>query len=98
MKAASFLASSHFCKFVGNFFPDENNGNVQQRGTAMPNDASFKILTTTEAAKLLNRKPQTLRKWACHENGPIKPLRVNGRLAWKAQDIRALIHGGDDAN
>lgn len=64
----------------------------------MPNDASFEILTTTKAAKLLNRKPQTLRKWACYENGPIKPLRINGRLAWKAQDIHALINGGDDAN
>jgi hypothetical protein len=28
-----------------------------------------KAVSTAEAALLLNRKPQTLRKWACHENG-----------------------------
>lgn len=62
----------------------------------MPNDASIEIFTTAEAAIRLNRKPQTLRKWACYENGPIKPVRIKGRLAWKGQDIRVLIHGGDD--
>lgn len=49
------------------------------------------IVTTLEAANLLNRKPQTLRKWACLESGPIRPLRINGRLAWRLADIQALI-------
>ena len=49
---------------------------------------------TVAAAFYLNRKPQTLRVWACFENGPIKPLRVNGRLAWKVQDIKELMGAG----
>jgi hypothetical protein len=51
------------------------------------------VLTTDEAAAALNRKPQTLRKWACLANGPLHPVRINGRLAWKVSDIRALLEG-----
>lgn len=51
------------------------------------------ILSTSNAAEILNRKPQTLRKWACLENGPILPIRVNGRLGWRVEDIRRLIDG-----
>lgn len=43
---------------------------------------------TATAAYYLNRRPQTLRKWACHENGPIKPLRVYGRLAWSVSELK----------
>lgn len=50
-------------------------------------------LPTNEAAAALNRAPQTLRKWACHEDGPIRPVRVNGRLAWHIADIRKLLNG-----
>jgi len=49
---------------------------------------------TDTAAYHLNRKPQTLRAWACLENGPIRPLRINGRLAWRVADIRRLLDGG----
>jgi len=52
------------------------------------------VLTTTVAEAALNRKPQTLRKWACLENGPIRPVRINGRLAWRVSDIQALLSGG----
>ncbi len=51
---------------------------------------------TEEAAHHLNRKPQTLRIWACYENGPLHPIRLNGRLAWSVTEIRALL-GGDHA-
>ena len=51
-------------------------------------------LTTNEAAQAINRKPQTLRKWASTEEGPITPLRLNGRLAWRVSDLRALLEGG----
>ncbi len=50
-------------------------------------------LPTSEAARHLNRSPQTLRLWACHENGPLRPLRMHGRLAWRTADIRALLNG-----
>ncbi len=52
------------------------------------------VLPTNEAAMIMNRRPQTLRKWACLENGPIRPVRINGRLAWKVADIRTLLNGG----
>lgn len=54
-------------------------------------------LTTDEAAFHLNRKSQTLRVWACLENGPIRPVaRINRRLAWSVADIRLLLDGGAD--
>ena len=46
---------------------------------------------TAAAAYYLNRRPQTLRVWACREDGPIRPLRVNGRLAWRVADIKAVM-------
>lgn len=46
---------------------------------------------TAAAAYYLNREPQTMRTWACFENGPIKPIRVNGRLAWPVADLRRLL-------
>jgi hypothetical protein len=57
----------------------------QETRSAIPTDAT---------AFHLSRKPQTLRAWACLENGPIRPIRINGRLAWKVADIRALLNGG----
>lgn len=49
-------------------------------------------LPTPEAALHLNRAQQTLRLWAMRENGPIRPIRVNGRLAWPVAEIRKLLH------
>lgn len=54
----------------------------------------IKTVTTSVAAKLLNRRPQTLRKWACLENGPIRPIRIYGRLAWRVDDLQNLLNGG----
>lgn len=52
------------------------------------------VLPTNEAAAAINRAPQTLRKWACLENGPIRPIRINGRLAWRVSDLQLLLSGG----
>lgn len=52
------------------------------------------VLSTEEAATAINRRPQTLRKWACLENGPIRPVRINGRLAWRVSDLEQLLTGG----
>lgn len=52
-------------------------------------------LTTEEAAHYLNRKPQTLRSWAsAMPSGVPRPIRINGRLAWKVSDIKSLLEGG----
>ena len=50
-------------------------------------------LTTNEASFVINRADQTLRKWACLENGPIRPVRINGRLAWRVSDLQKLLAG-----
>ena len=51
-------------------------------------------ITTEEAALVLNRKVQTLRKWSCEKNGPILPVRVFHRLLWSVQEIASLLQEG----
>ncbi len=46
---------------------------------------------TAAAAYYLNRKEQTLRGWACLENGPLRPVRVHGRLAWPVSEIKRVL-------
>jgi hypothetical protein len=48
---------------------------------------------THAAAYYLNRRPQTLRGWACAETFPegLRPVRLNGRLAWPVAGIRAVL-------
>ena len=48
-------------------------------------------LPTSEAAVHLNRREQTLRMWACLEIGPIRPIRINGRLAWPVDQLKSLL-------
>jgi hypothetical protein len=49
------------------------------------------MVDTTCAAWHLNRRPQTLRCWAAYENGPLRPARINGRLAWSTAELRHLL-------
>ena len=47
---------------------------------------------TDQAAYYLNRQSQTLRAWSCLQPaGGIRPLKINGRLAWRTDDIRKLL-------
>lgn len=46
---------------------------------------------TPQAAFYLNRSNCTLRTWACKENGPLRPLKISGRLAWPVSEIRRLL-------
>jgi hypothetical protein len=46
---------------------------------------------TVAAAFYLNRKPQTLRSWACNEDGPMRPMRINGRLAWPVVELQRIL-------
>ena len=51
---------------------------------------------TNAAAYYLNRRPQTLRGWHCHGQFPIdglRPLVLNGRLAWSVAAIKAVMGG-----
>jgi hypothetical protein len=49
------------------------------------------VIPTAEAAAHLNRAQQTLWLWACKESGPIRPVRVMGRLAWRVADIKQVL-------
>lgn len=51
------------------------------------------VLPTAPAAEAINRRPQTLRKWACSGTGPIRPVRIGGRLHWRVSDLAALLAG-----
>lgn len=55
-------------------------------------DVHLPSLDTATAAAYLNRQPQTLRVWACLENGPLRPIRIHGRLAWPTDEVRRLLH------
>jgi hypothetical protein len=48
-------------------------------------------LPTHEAAFHLNLASQTMRIYACKENGPLVPIRICGRLHWRTDDIRRLL-------
>jgi hypothetical protein len=48
-------------------------------------------IPTAPAAYYLSRQQQTLRLWAMRENGPIRPLRVHGRLLWPTAELRRLL-------
>lgn len=55
---------------------------AQETRTHLPTDA---------AAHHLNRSSQTLRMWACHDIGPIRPTRINGRLSWPVSELRRIL-------
>ena len=51
-------------------------------------------VATAAAAHYLHLAAQTLRIYACKESGPLRPVRISGRLHWKTEDIRRLLSGG----
>jgi len=46
---------------------------------------------TAAAAFYLMRQQQTLRSWACNSDGPLHPMRINGRLAWSVAELRKVL-------
>ncbi len=55
-------------------------------------DETRVALPTSEAAFHLNRAQQTLRLWAMQDGtGPIRPMRINGRLAWPVAELKKLL-------
>ncbi|MEB0112789.1 hypothetical protein QN397_15635 [Variovorax sp. RTB1] len=54
-------------------------------------DVNRPTVPTNQAGYYLDRRPQTLRGWACKEDGPFRPMRINGRLAWPVADIKRLL-------
>lgn len=58
-------------------------------------DDDEQFATTSEAAAFLKFEPQTLRRWACRQVGPIQPLRIGKRLRWRWADLRKLAEVGE---
>lgn len=46
---------------------------------------------TDQAGYYLDRSPQTMRGWSCRNDGPLRPLRINGRLAWPVSELRRVL-------
>lgn len=60
----------------------------------VPLDQESRTVVPTDcAAHHINRKPQTLRGWACKGRGPLNPVRLHGRLGWKVADLVRLVGG-----
>lgn len=60
--------------------------------TFVPLELETRVAVETACAAFhLLRAEQTLRIWACKENGPVRPTRINGRLAWKVADLKRVL-------
>jgi len=70
---------------------DARRAATQPRSFAPLESVTSPAVDTASAAHYLNRRPQTLRGWACHEDGPLLPIRINGRLAWQVADLRRVL-------
>lgn len=46
---------------------------------------------TAACSFYLQKAQQTLRIYACRENGPLRPIRVGAHLHWRTADIRRLL-------
>lgn len=51
------------------------------------------VVDTATAAHWLLRQQQTMRAWASSEREPLRPIRINGRLAWSVAEIKRLLGG-----
>lgn len=69
---------------------DSQGGDPDARFVPLEREERVSVDTETAAHHLV-RRPQTLRIWACKENGPLRPVRVHGRLMWQVADIRRLL-------
>jgi len=49
------------------------------------------VLTTREAAQALGMHPQTLRDWSASGSGPIRPVKIGGRLGWPVEEVSQLV-------
>lgn len=56
------------------------------------NEVTAPNVSTRHAAYYLGRRPGTLRNWSTEQvSAPLRPRRINGRLAWPVTEIRALV-------
>lgn len=74
---------------------EPGRANATRTNTFPPIDTEVRShVNTVCAAFHLMRTPQTLRSWACYENGPLRPSRAGHRLYWAVADIKRVLAGG----
>lgn len=72
--------------------PERDDMETKQAKQFQPLECETRTAVETDCAAFhLTRKSQTLRGWACLENGPLRPLRINGRLAWPVAELRRCL-------
>lgn len=49
------------------------------------------LLSTREAAFILNLNEQTLYRWSCYQCGPIQPVHIGRSIKWRVIDIRRFL-------
>jgi hypothetical protein len=92
MVANEFQPHAHPIPNAAKLAKMEKGSRVRVGATFLPLEQITRPnLTTEEAAFYLNRAQQTLRLWACSEDGWLRPLRVNGRLAWPVAELRRVL-------
>ncbi|MCL6408152.1 DNA-binding protein [Dickeya dadantii] len=55
---------------------------------------NISLVSTTELATLLKRKPQTIRMWLCNDrlpSGLIRPINLNNRNYWFLEDVKKYL-------
>ncbi|CAM6915895.1 DNA-binding protein [Enterobacter hormaechei] len=55
---------------------------------------NISLVSTTELANLLKRKPQTIRMWLCNDrlpSGLVRPINLNNRNYWFLDDVRNYL-------
>ena len=73
-----------------------HSAEVRKAVTAPPQFPPLEIVTsptvsTEQAGYYLNRRPQTMRVCCRDGTGPIRPIRINGRLAWPVSELRRVL-------
>ncbi|AMK75404.1 MULTISPECIES: helix-turn-helix transcriptional regulator [Methylomonas] len=56
-------------------------------------DLQREVASNEEAAAYLGVKVSTLYNWSSTGNGPIKPVKIGGKLRWRIADLKALVAG-----
>jgi hypothetical protein len=51
------------------------------------------FLKTAEYARTIGITGQSARRHACYETGPVRPIRVGGRLLWPVDQIASVLNG-----
>jgi hypothetical protein len=49
------------------------------------------LLDTKSAAYYLMAQAQTMRCWAARGVGPIRPVKIGGRLRWRTSEVKKLV-------